>query len=80
MDDLRVENYGAEEVSAKKRSISKRVAVAGGAVVLTLALFSLTGCVEDEERIEGEPYWVEERMPPPPGGSGSWFISILERV
>ena len=79
MDDLRVENYDAKEVAAKKRSILKRVVVAGGAIVLTLGLFSLASCVGREERVEEQIYQVEEReLPPMPGGSGSWFVSILE--
>ena len=63
MDDLRVENYDENEVGAKKRSISKRVAVAGGAVALTLGLFSLTGC---------------PAPPMVAGGAGAWFHSYAE--
>jgi len=76
MDDLRVESYEAKEVAAKKRSISKRVAVAGGVIALTLGLFGLTGCVDGCVDVRGRndppdfPYVV--------GGSGSWFVSILE--
>ena len=107
MDDLRVESYDASEAAAKKRSISKRVAVVGGAVVLTLGLFGLVGCVDDEERVEEQAYQVEEQTsqtegraswlerlrerlrteppeppepPPVVGGSGSWFVSVLESV
>jgi len=69
MDDLRVENYGEKEVATKKRSISKRVVVTGSAIVLTLGLFSLTGCVEDDEN-----------YPMPVGGAGSWYVSIVEKV
>jgi len=84
MDDLRVETYGANEVAAKKQSISRRVALVGGAVVLTLGLFSLTGCVNDEEYVEEQTYQVEEQdlqdLRIPLGGSGSWYISVLERT
>ena len=102
MNDLRVESYSSNEVAAKKQSISKRVVAVGSAIVLTLGLFSLAGCVDDEERVEEQTSQVEEqtsqaeertplierlipRPPPPPppptpGGSGSWFVSVLERV
>ena len=102
MNDLRVESYGANEVAVKKQSISKRVAVASGAVVLTLGLFGLVGCVDEQiPPVEEPPPIVEEQVPPvedppiivedpaPPvedpyfyinGGSGSWFVSVLEGV
>ena len=67
MDDLRVESYDANDVGAKKRSLSRRVAVVGGAVALTLSLFSLTGCPAPK--------------PDPPivaGGAGAWFHSYAE--
>jgi len=68
MSDLRVERYDAEEVAAKKQSISKRVATVGGAVVLTLGLLGLAGCTDREE----------EEYVPAVGGAGAWFISDLE--
>jgi len=123
MNDLRVESYDAKEVAYKKQSISKRMTVAGSAIVLTLGLFSLTGCDNDYiERGEEQTSQVEEQdssigpreiiptpslipplvfpptpaptptpvptppptppptLPPMPGGSGSWFVSVLERV
>lgn len=83
MDDLRVESYDAEKVVAQKQSILKRATMAGGAVVLTLGLFSLSGCVDDRERGEEQTTHIEEReeqFPYVVGGSGSWFISILERA
>jgi len=110
MNDLRVESYDAEEVETKKRSILKRMSVAGGAVVLTLGLFSLTSYADDKERVEERTPQVEEQTqeqeqeqtqeheqtpqveerpsrPPQPtrpphivGGSGSWFVSILEKA
>ena len=66
MDDLRVENYDAKEVEAKKQSISRRVAVASSAVAFTLGLFSLVGC--------------EPPQDPPivAGGAGAWFHSYCE--
>jgi len=78
MNDLRVESYDAKEVADKKRSISKRAVVAGCAIVLALGVFSLVGCDSDEEYDENrgrdeERYFVL-------GGSGSWFVSIVERV
>ena len=84
MDDLHVENYDEKEVTSKKRSVSKRVAVAGSAVVLTLGLFGLVllrGSADREYAEEQTPH-VEERreLPPMPGGSGSLFVSILEEA
>ena len=91
MDDLRVESYDAKEFVSKKQSISKRVAVAGGTVVLTLSLFGLTGCIEDtDEQIDrfDRHYFFHEQIERPDspsnyvylGGSGSWFVSSLERI
>jgi hypothetical protein len=62
--DLRVETYSAEETAAKKHSIKKRAAAAGGAVVLTLGLFGLSGCVEE--------------IPTPAGGAGAWYSGGIE--
>jgi len=74
MDDLRVENYDAAEITTKKREVLGRMAVVGGAIVLTLGLFGLNSCI-DRDRTEerGRPVDVM-------GGSGSWFVSVLERV
>ena len=44
MNDLQIENYDAKEVEVKKQSLIKRAA-AGGAIVLSLSLFNLTGCI-----------------------------------
>ena len=59
MKDLQVENYDAKEVETKKMSLVKSAAAAGGAVVLSLSLFNLTGCPP----------------PIVAGGAGSWFHS-----
>ena len=89
-DDLRVENYDAEKVAAKKRSIKRRVAVAGGVVALTLGLFGLmdyaewrrgeAGEVIDIRTIEELSIQEIEELRMTMGGSGSWFASVLERV
>ncbi|MDR2966162.1 MAG: hypothetical protein LBU88_10365 [Treponema sp.] len=44
MNDLHVESYDAKEVEDKKQSLIKLATVAGGAIVLSLSLFNLTGC------------------------------------
>ena len=83
MDGLRVESYDEKEVAAKEQALLKRVVVAGSAVVLTLGLFGLVllRSGADREHVEEQIYQVEEReLPPMPGGSGSWFVSILESV
>ena len=86
MEDLRVENYNLNDVEDKKKLIKKRVVLAGGAVLVTLGLFSLTGCDDVRRFIEEQPERLVEIMPistpePPPiafpGGSGSWFASVL---
>ena len=78
-----MESYDEKEVEAKKRSILKRAAVAGGAAVLLsglLGLVLLQGSV-DKEHVEEQTPQVEQReLPPMPGGSGSWFVSILEEA
>jgi len=45
MDDLHVTHYDAKEVDTKKQSLVKRATAAGGAIVLSLSLFNLTGCL-----------------------------------
>ena len=70
MDDLRVENYDAKEVDAKKQSISRRVAVASSAVAFTLGLFSLVGCEPPSPHVQDPPIVA--------GGAGSWFHSYWE--
>ena len=45
MIDLHVERYDAKEVETKKQSLVKRAATASGAIVLSLSLFNLTGCI-----------------------------------
>jgi len=91
MDDLRVESYDEKEVAAKKRSTLKRVALAGGAIVLILGMFGILWGRDDNRSAEGETYQQledetprdEERAPEhiyfTLGGSGSWFTSVLER-
>ena len=80
MEDLRVEKYGEKEVVTKKHSISKRVAAVGGVVILTLGLFGLVGC-DDEDRANNNKTPVEQTEPPPnPGGAGAWYTSFLERL
>jgi len=45
MNDLHIESYDAKEVETKKQSLVKSAAAAGGAIVLSLSLFNLTGCI-----------------------------------
>ncbi|MCL2062460.1 MAG: hypothetical protein FWH03_07565 [Firmicutes bacterium] len=66
MDELKVESYDAEKAAAKKRSVSKRVKL-GGAIMVALGLFGLTGCDSCE---------VKEELPA--GGAGSWYESTIE--
>ena len=64
MDDLQVESYDEKEVATKKRSIKKRVML-GGALMLTLGLFGLSGCSGCDIGLVA-------------GGAGSWYNSFLE--
>jgi len=83
MDDLRVENYEAEEVSRKKQKILKRVAFAGTAVGVVLSLFGLVvlGHLSGASRNTSTPLTspnhqvVVREMPSLPGGGGAWFFS-----
>ncbi|MCL2566445.1 MAG: hypothetical protein FWE24_11670 [Defluviitaleaceae bacterium] len=82
-DDLRVEHYDAREAAAKKRKIIKRAAVVGSTVVIALGLFGLALLLSNSggEQEGGSGTQVEGReLPPVPGGSGSWFVSVLERA
>jgi len=45
MKDLNIERYDEKEVETKKQLLIKRAEAAGGAIVLSLSLFSLAGCV-----------------------------------
>ena len=65
MNDLQIENYDAKEVETKKQSLLKRSTAAGSAIVLSLSLFNLAGCVP---------------ITPPiiAGGAGAWFQSCPE--
>ena len=86
MTDLRVEKYDLKEVTAKKQSLSKHVAMVGGTAILALGLFGLVGCIEDGEHVgkQNNLLLEQQRFPPDDiyimGGSGSWFVSILERA
>ena len=79
MNNLRVESYETKEVADKKQKISKRVAATGAVVVLGLfGLTSLAGCdTIDREQVQTTP--SPSPFPHILGGSGSWFVSILER-
>ena len=78
MDDFRVENYDAKEVEAKKQAILKRVdsnafekgyncgfGCGCATVMLALGLFGLVVLSFSVQYV---------------GGSGSWFVSILEEA
>ena len=64
MKDLLVECYDSKEVETKKQSLIKRTGTAGGAIVIALGLFNLTGCAP----FIGNPPIIM-------GGAGSWFHS-----
>jgi len=72
MDDLRVESYDEKKVVTKKRLILKRIALAGGAIVVLLGLFGIW-----HNRIESERGPLHHYATP--GGSGSWLVSVLVR-
>jgi len=80
MDDLRVENYDAEEVSRKKQKILKRIAFTGSVIGIVLGMFGLA--------VLGRPPESSRSAPPHqivinethllPGGRGAWFFSWTE--
>jgi len=78
MEYLRVESYDHNEVEDKKKLIKKRAVLASGAVLVTLGLFGLTGC-DDSRRLTEQPSQTPHYTEFWNGGSGSWFVSFLER-
>ena len=80
MDDLRVENYEAKEVSRKEQKILKRVAFTGSVIGVVLSLFGLAvlGRSTAPSR-DRPPHQVEigvmNRLP---GGGGAWFFSWVD--
>ncbi|MCL2566446.1 MAG: hypothetical protein FWE24_11675 [Defluviitaleaceae bacterium] len=67
-DDLRVEHYDKKELESKKRIILKRVAIA---VAITGAIMLLVGVMFALADFGAAATF-------PLGGSGSWYISVLE--
>jgi len=74
MDDLRVENYEAEEVSRKKKKILKRIAIAGGTIGVVLSLFGFV-MLESIDAFTPPGHQVVVREERLPGGAGAWFFS-----
>jgi len=81
LDDLRVENYDAEEVSRKNQKILKRVAIASSTIGVVLSMFGLV--------VLGQPGSSRDISTPSnqvavrensnlPGGGGAWFFSWRE--
>jgi len=69
-DDLKVEPYDEKEVKSKKRIILKRVAITGGAILF------IVGVVFALVYTGGGPAPVTFLL----GGSGSWAVSVHERI
>ncbi|MDR2547777.1 MAG: hypothetical protein LBC96_09805 [Lachnospiraceae bacterium] len=81
-DELEIEAYSPHELKSKKRGISTRVAIAGVVVVVAIGITGLMvnfiypdalHNVIDAKRITTDPYYNVV------GGSGSWFLSRMER-
>jgi len=84
MDDLRVENYEAEEVSRKKQKTLKRVAIAGSTIGVVLSLFGLvllgrsTGSSSNISTPAHQVVAFDMREAGLAGGSGAWFFSWID--
>jgi hypothetical protein len=85
-DELEVEAYSPHELKSKKRSIVTRVAVAGVIVAIGMGVTGLVvnfyypdllGTIEPTTRTILP---VNDFRGNVLGGSGSWFLSRLERV
>ena len=81
-DELEVEAYSPHELKSKKRNIVARIAIAGVVVVAVIGIAGLIinftypdalHNVIDAIRSTTDPYYNVM------GGSGSWFLSRMER-
>ena len=86
-DGLEVENYSPYKLKSKKRNIATRVAIAGIVVGISMGIAGLVikifypdtmEKIKDtiQSTINGEDDWNANVL----GGSGSWFLSRLERL
>jgi hypothetical protein len=80
-DELEVETYSQHELKSKKRNIVARVAIAGVVVVAAIGIaglainFHLNKSGNDKNVVQTWDYRNYNVM----GGSGSWFLSRMER-
>ena len=74
MEKLSVKPYDPKEAVAKKQRILKSTVATGCALVLMLSMFSLTGCRDNENNDDDQSEWHVV------GGSGSWYVSIIENA
>jgi hypothetical protein len=84
-DELKIEAYSPHELKSKKRRIVTRVAVAGvivavgmGVAGLVINFYNSDSLGTKEPTTQTQP--VDDFRGTVLGGSGSWFLSRLERV
>ena len=80
-DELEVEAYSPHELKSKKRGISTRVAIAGVVVVVAIGIAGLviSFYYSNESGNDKNVAQPTERNYNVLGGSGSWFLSRMER-
>ena len=84
-DELKVESYSPYKLKSKKRSIVTRIAMAGVVAVIGIRIAGLVINFYYPDAVENIKHAVQSPIdtnlvPHVLGGSGSWFLSRLERV
>ena len=84
-NELEVENYSPHELKSKKRSIATRIAIAGVVVVISIGIAGLVINYYYPDTMDNIKNTVQSTIDSDwntnvIGGSGSWFLSRLERV
>jgi len=84
-DELEVEAYSPHELKSKKRRIVTRVAIAGVILAIVIGVTGLVIKIYYPDSVENVKHKVQTTVDNNwntnvLGGSGSWFLSRLERV
>ena len=81
-DELEVENYSPHELKSKKRAISTRVAIAGVVVVVAIGIAGIVisyHYLNESGNDKNVVQTIDNANYNVMGGSGSWFLSRMER-